>query len=186
MRYAFRDKFEGKLTVFWMDTHDEIFFNPVTFVNENYPKTRRQGFELSARVMPLPWLSFWGNYGYMKPILLGDIFDGNDIPGVPRNKGSLGADLEALKGLLFSLKANFVGTSYPISDFSNQVPKVDGYYTLDARLSYNWKGLTAFFGVNNITDQKYSEWVVTNATGSRVLYYPSPGINYVGGISYSF
>ncbi len=186
VRYAVTDRFEAKATFFWIDTHDEIFFNPVTFINENYPKTRRQGIEVSAKGMPLPWLTLWGNYGHLWPTLQGDIFDGNDIPGVPRDKGSLGADVEALKGLLFSLKANFVGASYPISDFSNQVPKVDGYYTLDARLSYNWKGLTAFFGVNNITDQKYSEWVVTNATGSRILFYPSPGINYVGGISYTF
>jgi iron complex outermembrane receptor protein len=186
LRYAFKDKFEGKLTFFWIDTHDEIFFNPVTFTNENYPKSRRQGVELSAKVMPLTWLSVWGNYGYIRPILLGNIFDGNDIPGVPRNKGSLGADIEALKGLLFGVKATFVGSSYPISDFSNQVPKQDGFYTLDAKLSYSWKGLNAFFGVNNITNQKYSEWVVTNATGSRILYYPSPERNFIGGISYTF
>ena len=79
-----------------------------------------------------------------------------------------------------------VGSRYMISDWANQVEKQPGYYTLDARLSYTWKGLNAFFGVNNITNQKYSELAVTNATGTRQLFYPSPERNFFGGVSYTF
>jgi outer membrane receptor protein involved in Fe transport len=110
---------------------------------------------------------------------------------VPRNKGSIGADVKIpdvkiLKGFLFSAKATLVGSSYFISDFANSFGKQGKYYTIDTRLSYNWKGLNAFFGVNNITNQKYSELAVTNATGTSQLFYPSPERNFIGGISYSF
>jgi iron complex outermembrane receptor protein len=199
IRYAFTDKIGANLTFFWMDTTDEIFFNPVTFVNENYPKTRRLGLEIAGKATLFPWLSVWANYAYIQPTLQADLiignqifqFSGNDIPGVPRNKGSIGADVKILdvkilKGFLFSAKATLVGSSYFISDFANSFGKQGKYYTLDARLSYNWKGLNAFFGVNNITNQKYSELAVTNATGTRQLFYPSPERNFLGGISYSF
>jgi len=93
VRHFFTDQIEADLTLFQIDLHNEIFFNPSTFYNENYPRTRRQGFELGLKVKPMPWLSIWGNYGYIKPLLRGDSFSGNDIPGVPRNNVVIGADI---------------------------------------------------------------------------------------------
>ena len=101
IRHAFSDRIEANLTFFWIDMKDEIFFNPQTFTNENFPKTRRQGIELGARAKPLPWFSVWANYGYTRPLLRKEPFEGNDIPGVPRHKGALGVDVEALSGLSF-------------------------------------------------------------------------------------
>ena len=186
VRHAFTDEIEGSLTLFWIDLEDEIFFNPDTFENENFPETRRQGVEIGARVRPFPWLAIWGNYGYTKTLLLKDPFSGNDIPGVPRNKGSGGVAVELPKGFLLSGKVDAVGSRYLISDWRNQFEKLDGYYTVDAKLSYVWKGLKAFVGVNNLTNQKYEEWAVTNATGTSQVFYPSPERTFVGGISYSF
>lgn len=217
IRYVFKDWLEGNLTLFWIDLKKEIFYNPDTFTNENAEKTRRQGFEVGLRVKPLEllsflenqvtpgglrwldhlkpldWLSIWGNYGYIRPRLRGDAFSGNDIPNVPRQKGSIGADLnfgkmflnENLKGLSINGRANFIGSRHFISDWSNQVERLDAYYTLDAKLSYSWKGLKAFVGVNNITNQKYAEYGVLNFL-KQPNYYPSPERNFFGGISYSF
>ena len=89
-------------------------------------------------------------------------------------------------GLSFNARANFVGSRYLISDWANRVDKLDGYYTIDAKLSYSWKGLKAFVGVNNLTNQKYAEWAVTNAAGTSQLFYASPERNFIGGISYTF
>lgn len=186
IRYAFNDWIETNLTLFWIDTYDELFFNPATFVNENYPKTQRTGIEIGARVTPISWLSVWGNYGYIQPTLRGDLFSGNQIPGVPKNKGAIGASVGPWKGFLLNANMTLVGPQYMISDWANQVEKQDPYYTLNARLSYAWKGLNAFFGVNNITNQRYSELAVTNATGTTQLFYPSPERSYFGGVSYTF
>jgi len=186
VRHAFTDQIEANLTLFWIDLKDEIFFNPVTFTNENFPKTRRQGVEVGAKVRPLEWLSFWGNYSYIKPTLREEPFSGNDIPGVPRHKGSVGTDIRLLKGFSFNAKANFVGSRYLISDWANRVERLDGYYSIDAKVSYSWKGLKAFVGVNNLTNQKYAEWAVTNAAGTNQLFYASPERNFVGGVSFTF
>lgn len=186
VRHAFTDQIEASLTLFWIDMTDEIFFNPATFANENFPKTRRQGIEAGARVKPFQWLFLWGNYAYIKPTLQHEPYSGSDIPGVPRHKGSVGADLLLGKGFLFNTRANFSGPRFLISDWANRFEKLDGYYSLDARLSYSWKGLKAFVGVNNLTNQKYAEWAVTNSAGTSQLFYASPERNFVGGISYTF
>jgi iron complex outermembrane receptor protein len=186
VRHSFTDQIEANLTLFWIDLQNEIFLNPATFTNENYPKTRRYGFEVGVKATPLEWLSVWGNFGYIIPLLRGGSFPGNDIPGVPRLKGSLGANIHLWKGFQLDGIANFIGSSYLISDFANQVEKLDWYYTVDAKLSYTWKGLKAFVGVNNLFNQKYSEWAATNAAGTTQLFYPSPERNFLGGISYTF
>jgi outer membrane receptor protein involved in Fe transport len=78
-----------------------------------------------------------------------------------------------------------MGARYFISDWRNKIGGLDGYYTLDAKLSYSWKGLKAFVGMNNITNQKYAEYGVLDFFG-RPGYYPSPERNFLGGISYTF
>jgi len=186
IRHAFTDWVEANLTLFWADLRDEIFFNPVTFSNENFPKTRRQGVEIGAKIKPLPWITAWGNYGYIKPILREPPFSGNDIPAVPRHKGSLGVDIDFGKGFVLNTKMNFVGSRHFVSDWRNQLDRLNGYYTLDSRLSFTWRGLKAFVGVNNLFNRKYVEWATTNAAGTAQLYFPSPGRSILGGLSYTF
>ena len=186
VRHGFTDQIEANLTFFWIDLHDEIFYNPETYTNENYPRTRRQGIEAGVKVKPFPWLSVLGNYGYIRPILRDGLFPGNDIPMVPRPKGSLGVDIDFGKGFLLNNRVNIVGSRYFISDWANQVDRLDAYYTLDTKLSYAWKGLKAFIGVNNLFNRKYSEYAVTNATGTALSFYPSPERNFFGGIYYAF
>jgi iron complex outermembrane receptor protein len=188
VRHAFTDQIEGNLTLFWTDLNDEIFYNPTTppfGKNENYPRTRRQGIEFGAKVKPFSWLTVGGNYSYTRPILRGDSFSGNDIPGVARHKGALGGDFDFGKGFLFNTRLNIVGSRYFISDWANQVERLDGYYSLDAKLSYSWKGVKAFVGVNNLTNRKYAEYGVLDFYG-QPNFYPSPERNFIGGISYSF
>jgi iron complex outermembrane receptor protein len=186
VRHAFTDQIEANLTLFWIDLKDEIFFNPVSFTNENFPKTRRQGVEVGAKVRPFEWLSLWGNYSYIKPTLREEPFSGNDIPGVARHKGSIGADLQVWNRFAINAKANVIGSRYLISDWANRVERLDGYYSIDTKVSYSWKGLKAFVGVNNLTNQKYAEWAVTNAAGTNQLFYASPERNFIGGVSFTF
>lgn len=186
IRHSFTHWLEANLTLFWADLRDEIFYNPVTFANENFPKTRRQGVEIGAKIKPLPWIIVWGNYGYIKPTLREDPFSGKDIPSVPRHKGSLGVDVDFGKGFVLNTKMNFVGSRHFISDWQNQLDRLSGYYTLDSKLSFTWKGLKAFVGVNNLLNRKYVEWATTNAAGTAQLYFPSPGRAIFGGLSYAF
>jgi iron complex outermembrane recepter protein len=186
IRHGFTDKIEANLTLFWIDLDDEIFFNPITFTNENYPRTRRQGIETGIKARPFEWLTLWGNYSYIRPLLGEGPFSGNRIPGVPEHKGSIGTGVDLGKGFLFDARATLFGPRPFISDFANQASRLGEYFTLDARLSYGWKGLKAFVGVNNLFNRKYAEFAVLETSTGVQFYYPSPTLNFVGGISYAF
>jgi iron complex outermembrane receptor protein len=184
IRHPFTEWMEGNVTLFWMDLRNELFYNPMTYSNENYPKTRRQGVEMGLRIKPFPWLNFYGNYCYLRPILREGTFSGNEIPGVSRHKGSIGAEIHLGHGFLFNTRTTIAGSQRFISDWGNQVERLDGYYSLDANLSFNHKGLKAFIGVNNLTNRKYVEYGVLY--GGFPYYYPSPERNFIAGVSYTF
>jgi iron complex outermembrane receptor protein len=184
IRHAFTDQIEANVNFFRIDTEDEIFFNPVTFSNENYPKTRRMGAEMGAAFRPLQWFGLWGNYSYTRSRLRKGLYSGSDIPFVPRHKASAGADVHLGKGFLFNTRVNFVGSRYLISDFENVVDKLDKFYTADVRLSYGYKGLKAFVGINNLFNRKYAEF--GSFVGGTQFFSPSPERNFLGGISYTF
>jgi iron complex outermembrane recepter protein len=184
IRHAVTDRSEVNVTFFRIDTEDEIFFNPVTFNNENYPKTRRLGVEAGAASRPWQWLNLWGNYSYVRARLRTGPFSGNVIPFVPKHKGSAGADVHFGRGFLFDTRFNYVGSRYLISDFENIAKRLDWYYTVDTRLSYAYKGLKAFAGINNLFNRKYEEF--GSFVGGTRYFSPSPERNYMAGVSYSF
>ena len=62
----------------------------------------------------------------------------------------------------------------------------DDYITANAKVSYTWRFITAFVGVNNIFNEKYSEYGVYSWFRSQLAYYPSPGVNFLGGLSVKF
>jgi iron complex outermembrane receptor protein len=185
MRHIFNQQIEGNITFFWSDIKNEIFYNPYTSSNENYSKTRRNGIETGTSIKLYPWLKIWANYTYIKPILKGMDFSGNDIPGVPRHKVSIGGDFDLGKGFLLNTNLNIIGSRYFIADWANQAERLDGYYTWDAKLSYSWKGFKGYIGINNITNRKYAEYGALNWLG-QPNFYPSPERNFFGGISYIF
>ncbi len=184
IRHSFDERMEGTFTFFWVDLRNELFYNPMTYSNENYPKTRRQGVEVGLKLKAFPWLNFYGNYCYLRPTLRGGPFSRNEIPGVSRHKGSIGTEIHLGHGFLFNARTTITGSQRFISDWENRFERLDGYYSLDANLSYSWKGLKAFIGINNITNRKYAEYGVLY--GGFPYYYPSPERNFIAGVSYSF
>jgi len=170
-------------SVFQTDLDDEIFFNPLTFTNENYDETRRRGIEVSGHWLPLNWLRLWGAYTYLNAEFRDGPFRGNNVPMVPEQKTSGGIEITPLAGLLLHVWADYVGERYLVSDQANQAERLDDYTTINAKISYTWRMLTAFIGANNLFDKEYSEYgVVSGFTGLR-NFYPSPGINFLGGLS---
>jgi iron complex outermembrane receptor protein len=179
------------LTFFWMELDDEIYYNPLggpfSFgANENYGKTRHWGIELSTEAKPWSWLKLWANYTYTEAKIRGGQYSGNEIPGVPNHKMSFGIGVAPLEGLAIDIWANYVGARRFIGDQPNIFPKLDDYITANAKVSYTWRFITAYIGVNNIFNEKYSEYGVYSWFRHQLAYYPSPGVNFLGGLSVKF
>jgi outer membrane receptor protein involved in Fe transport len=83
-----------------------------------------------------------------------------------------------------------VDDSYLSQDFDNNTEKLNDYTVVDLLLRYkNNFGqveLTAFLGVANVFDEKYSTHGTDGQWWGENTYYPSPGRKFHGGISGRF
>lgn len=188
VRHYVTPDIQARVTLFRAEIEDEIFLNKFpSFSNENHPETLHQGLEIGSKAKLFKKLTVFGNYTYTKATFEKDPFKDNDIPAVPRHKANLGLRIHDLvPGLIFSADYNYVGSSYAISDQANAFEKLEKYYTIDARLSYAWKNLKAFVGVNNLTDQEYSEFAIIGGGPLGLNFYPAPERNWVGGLKVVF
>ncbi len=186
LRYAMNKTFYANINLFRIDTDDEIFLNPNTFNNENLDgMTRRDGVEIS-----LAWtndrLTVRGGYRYTDATLEDGSFAGNDVPGVPQHKVDLEASYRFTEAFSMALNGSYVGARPFESDFSNTFAEQDDYIVVNAKFIYRKDRFSAFLNLNNITDEKYSEYGVLGGFPVEQAFYPSPEFNVLGGISFNF
>ncbi len=185
LSHYFSPQLSGNLTLFLMKIDDEIYYNPSTFINENYEKTKRQGIELDLDWSAFDDLDIFLNYCFTEAIFDSGAFENNQIPAVPEHRASLGLNYQVALDWKFSAMLNYVGKHYFISDQQHNYPKMKDYTTLDIKMSYDFGESTAFLGINNVFDAEYSEYGAISFSGERG-YYPSPGRNFVVGCLLKF
>ncbi|MGL6167223.1 MAG: TonB-dependent receptor [Fusobacteriaceae bacterium] len=188
-------------STFISDTENEIFYDAITYKNRNLEgKTKRKGTDLSLELYLDKWL-FKGSYSYIEHSVKSGSYEGKKIPGVPNNRFALGTVFQANSKTKINLDMNYNGSSYYFSDYMNVGKKLDSYITVDSKISYNiFENLQLFMGINNIFDEKYSDFAANYASiiapmppflpDGMVMnyysYYPANGRNYYGGFKYSF
>ncbi|HYQ48311.1 MAG TPA: TonB-dependent receptor, partial [Thermodesulfovibrionales bacterium] len=184
--HAFGNRVQARITFFTMDVTDELFFNPVggTFglgANENLDKTRHNGAEAGFSAAVTDNLNIFGSFTYTDAKFESGPFEGNHIQLVPRYGASIGADFRFLKSFLFAANATWVDRKYFDNDVENRFDKMESYTVVNAKLSYTYKSLTAYVGVNNIFGEEYSEYGIVGSTGIK-NFYPAPERNFYGGL----
>ena len=86
-----------------------------------------------------------------------------------------------MEPLLLSVTGTLVGSRYDGNDQTNdQYKKLESYQVVDAKLSYEYKEIKVFVGVNNIFDELYS----TSAYSE--FYYPMPARNAYAGVEWRY
>jgi iron complex outermembrane receptor protein len=186
VRHSFTGNVYANLNLFRVDTNNEIFFNPVTFNNENLAgKTRRDGIEISAGY-DLENLSISGTYTYRNAEIRRGAYSGNQVPNVPRHQASVDLVWRPLQGLTLALNGSLVGQRYLESDYANAFAKQGEYEVFNIKLKYNWKRYTAFLDLNNIFDEKYSAYGVLSTFPNEPAFYPSPEFNVLAGLRFDY
>ena len=187
VRYYVTDTVYTHINVFRLDTDREIFFNPLTFTNENLDgMTRRDGIEITCDAQAAKWLSLRGTYTYLEAIIKEGDFSGKDVPNVPRHKASIEAVTHWGPGFTAALNGVYIGVRPFVSDFANDFSNQHGYVVFNAKFAYKWKSLKAFLDINNITDKEYSEYGVIGGFPQEKAFYPSPKRNFLVGLSLDF
>ena len=184
VRHSFSDVFSAHLNVFLIDTDREIIYNPVTYENENLDgMTRREGAEISFEAKATDWLTVKGGYTFLKARIEDGMFKGNNVPNVPEHKATMDVVCHITKEADAILNGIYVGERPFISDFSNSFSNQSGYVVLNAKFIYRLKPVKMFLDINNLTNKQYSEYGVIGGVPLQKAFYPSPGINFLGGFS---
>jgi len=176
--------------LFRIETEDEVFYNPIALSNDNMEdETIRQGVELG-----LAWqwkgLQTGAGYTYTDTEFDGGLFDGNEVPNVPRHLSTAYINYAFKWGLFLGVDAIYVGKRYLISDFENAFDKAESYTVVNAKVKYDWRWLTFFVNLNNIFDKEYSAYsgLSFNMTTFTLEpgFYPSPEFNVLAGVTARF
>jgi iron complex outermembrane recepter protein len=184
--HAFGKRVQARITVYTMDVRDELFFNPIGGqlgfgTNENLDKTKHTGVETGFTAAVTDGVSVFGNFTYADVKFKSGPYDGNRIQLVPEYSASLGGDFRFLKSFLLAANANWIGEKYLDNDVRNDFDKMESYIVVNAKLSYTYKGLTAYIGVNNIFNEEFSEYGIVGLSGNK-NFYPAPERNFYGGL----
>jgi len=184
IRHYFGDNLYAQVNVFRLDTDEEIFFNPVTYQNENLDgKTRRDGVEVSVNARATDRLTLRGSYTFMNAKIKEGMFEGKKVPNVPAHKATVDVLYRITKEVTGILNGVYIGERPFISDFSNDFSYQQGYFLVNAKFTYQWKSLKAFLDINNLTNKEYSEYGVIGGYPLERAFYPSPKRNFLAGIS---
>jgi iron complex outermembrane receptor protein len=184
IRHYYRDGVYAQLNVFRLDTGREIFFNPVTYQNENLDgKTRREGVAVSFYADATNWLTLRGSYTFMDAKIKEGMFEGRKVPNVPTHKATVDVLYHITQSAAAILNGVYIGERPFISDFANDFSDQQGYFLLNAKFTYQWKAVKAFLDINNITNKEYAEYGVIGGFPLEKAYYPSPRRTFLVGIS---
>jgi iron complex outermembrane recepter protein len=162
-----------------------LFFNSNIFATENLDKTDQSGVEAGIMAPINEAVTAFGNLTYSKATFSAGPNDGNTLPLIPRYSANIGADFKPMKGLLLTVIANWVDNRYLENDVTNDLKKLESYITVSSKISYTYKNATAYVGVNNLFNDKYSDYGAAGFGGLR-KYYPAPERNFYGGVRVVF
>ena len=150
----------------------------------NAGTTRRQGIEINTDYRDSRWHLF-ANYSlidatYQSYLALsspnnpyananGFIFvhPGDVLPGIPRNRLKLGADLAVTSQWTVGISMQAMSNQVLFTDQSNQTPRLDGYAVSSLHTEYTFTpSLQWFLNVDNLFDKRYDTvGMYTNASG---------------------
>jgi len=188
------DNLKIGLTLFRIDMEDEIqyvYVTPWTGYNQNVGKSRHDGAEISLSYLWEKRARIYGNFTYHMATVEEGPNSKKEMPLVPNRMANAGVEIYLPWNLTLRPDVRYVGDAFLSQDFDNNAEKLGGHTLVNLYLSYKPSigkvGMTAFFGVENLTDVKYTSFGSDNVSWGGVnTYYPMPGITYKGGLSFVF
>ena len=170
----------------WLE--DEIFYNAVTYNNENSDDpTIRRGADVYAawerdKVAGISVAASW-----TKGTFAGGAFDGNEIPLVPEATVTVNGRVWLWDDCSVFGGYRFQSGMYSCSDFNNGFAETDAFGVFHLGVAYaptfvSWlEGLRFTFCVDNLLDERYCDYATYGTQ-----YYPASGRRFSFAIRYEF
>ena len=173
------------------------------YIGRNAGKTKHQGidldwnykFNISNKIMLAPFVSYtYNNHSFVEFIdeEVNEDYSGNSLTGVPKHKLNTGLQTTFGNGLYTNITHQFID-EIPLTDANTLYSK--SFNLLNLKLGYKKQVLENLifgldFGINNLTNTKYAQSVLINASGfggnAPRYFYPGNNLNYFGSLKLSY
>ncbi len=157
------------------DSGGRVFF-------ENVGSNTHRGFEAALQWQPEPWLRITSAYTNNRILFQDDDLDGNRVPGVPDQRFSASASVEALGGYL-RVAFDAVGDYYADNDNSavSEAYELVDVHAGVSTLHIAGANVRPHASVRNVFDTQYNGSVSINANNN--FFEPAPGRAFEVGIT---
>lgn len=188
------DNLKIGVTVFRTDMKEEVQWVSTgawTGENRNVGSTRHEGAELSFDYRLKRLARLYGNATYQKATYEDGQYNKKEMFLVPNRMANLGLEIFLPWQLTLRPDMRHVSERYLSQDSNNAADKLEAHTLFSVALLYRPTigniHITAFLGVDNLTDVKYNSFGSDNSSwGGANTYYPMPGVTYKGGVSLVF
>ncbi|MDD5348316.1 MAG: TonB-dependent receptor [Candidatus Omnitrophica bacterium] len=186
VNHVFNERMTIKASAFTMSVENELYYDPAAYTNRNYEKTIHRGIETELEFKPARDALLRAGYTFTEAYFNGGAYDKNQIPLVPRHRLFVVCGLVPVESLHWNIGLNYASRQYFLNDQAHAYTRAKEYVTVDTNLAYTFKNATLFVGVNNIFDERYSEYAAISTVYNEKGYFPAPGRNYVVGATIKF
>ncbi|MGB3144888.1 MAG: TonB-dependent receptor [Maribacter sp.] len=172
------------------------------YVGRNAGKTRHQGidldmsyqFNITDKINLSPFISYTlSNHIFVDFVdeEVNQDYSGNDLTGVPKHRINSGVQTKFGNGAYINLTHQFVD-KIPLTDANSLYSKSFNLLNLKTgyRKQFNKLLVGLDFGINNLTNTKYAQSVLINASGfggnAPRYFYPGNNLNYFGSLKLSY
>jgi len=158
-----------KVTTFHADLDDEIYFNPVTFINTNIDSSQKYGLEVQDHFILNDALSAGLIYTYTRAIIdkedvLGFKVKNKNLPGVPKHAVTVNLNYKFFGAGNLNFSHAWRDSTYVYNDFANNAAQKQVHYeSTNVAVSYRYKKVQLFASVNNIFEHENSLQVADDA-----------------------
>lgn len=185
VKFNLGNGFSGSAALFEINRTGVPVFTGIA--SEAIGKQRSRGYETDLLWQPNRNWQLLASYAHidaeLREAVPGTAAAGNQLNIVPRNSGRLWANYKFDPGPLagWSVGAGVYAASKAYVDLGN-VFRTDGYHTVDAKVAYETKYVTASVAIKNLTGEKY--FVPFNYYGGRVA--PGDDRSVYGTVAFKF
>jgi iron complex outermembrane receptor protein len=169
-----------RASVFESQLKNEIYYNNLTFSNQNLAPTRRRGIELDGRTALARDWDIGARYAYTLARFDQGVYSGIDVTGknvplVPRHRATINLGWQARSDTRLTLSASHVGEQVYDNDPANVFHRMPGYTLVDAKIARSFGAFKLAAGINNLTDRRYYSYALTDSSTAPTRFNAYPG-----------
>ncbi len=153
-----------KISVFRSNLKNEIYLEPISYINKNIDESHKYGVELFDKYLINDNLYTSANYSYIIAKIDEEnegngAYNGKDLPGVSKHNitVNLGYNINNINTVLSHTYRN---SAYAANDFANNfTQKQEAYNSTDLGTTYTYQNFELFAKIQNLLDEDNGLWI---------------------------